>query len=246
MAHNIASARGLTDSDLATRISDCDTNYDIIRLVRDFAQSHRFDYFSMLRAPDTGERKLSTISIISNWPSELVSAYDDLELLMKSPVVKSLRKSTKPLTWRGSSADPKSPDYPGEDYYALFARYGITMGTMIPVQQASGQRGALVLYGKRELPSESELMELSYFANLFFARVAEIGNPGQGHDHPLTARERECLHWTANGKTSQEIATILELSEHTVNHYLSAACQKLNAANRAHAVAKAIRSGLLD
>ena len=62
----------------------------------------------------------------------------------------------------------------------------------------------------------------------------------------LSARERECLHWTASGKTSSEIATILELSEHTVNHYLSAACQKLGATNRAHAVARAIRAGLVD
>ncbi len=246
MAHNIASARGLSESNLAIRISECNTNYDIIRLVREFAKSHRFDYFMIGRVPDAGERKLAAVSIVSNWPTELVAAYDELGFMTKSPVVKSLRKSTKPVVWRASCADPQSPDYPGDEYYALFERFGVTMGIIIPVQQASGQRGAVTLSGKREIPSESELMELSYYANLLFARIAEIGNSGQDQDQMLTTRERECLHWTASGKTSQEIATILDLSEHTVNHYLSAACQKLNAANRAHAVAKAIRSGLLD
>lgn len=63
--------------------------------------------------------------------------------------------------------------------------------------------------------------------------------------HALSARERECLSWTAEGKTSEEIAIILELSVHTVNHYLTSAARKLNAVNRLHAVARAIRIGLL-
>lgn len=89
-------------------------------------------------------------------------------------------------------------------------------------------------------------MEISYFANLVYERLSEIGKAEKEHEQALSARERECLQWTAGGKTSQEIAIILGLSEHTVNHYLSAACQKLGAANRAHAVAKAMRSGLLE
>lgn len=64
--------------------------------------------------------------------------------------------------------------------------------------------------------------------------------------HALSARERECLSWTAEGKTSEEIAIILELSVHTVNHYLTSAARKLNAVNRLHAVARAIRIGLLE
>ena len=48
------------------------------------------------------------------------------------------------------------------------------------------------------------------------------------------------------GKTSGEIAAILKLSGHTVNHYLSAACQKLGAVNRTHAVSKALRAGLIE
>lgn len=65
--------------------------------------------------------------------------------------------------------------------------------------------------------------------------------PGQ----QLSARERECLTWTAEGKTSEEIAIILHLSAHTVNHYLKSAATKLNAVNRLQAVARAIRLGLL-
>jgi len=54
------------------------------------------------------------------------------------------------------------------------------------------------------------------------------------------------LTWTAAGKTSAEIAEILGLSEHTVNHYLNKATKKLDTVNRTQAVAKALRVGLIE
>ena len=65
-------------------------------------------------------------------------------------------------------------------------------------------------------------------------------------EEELTKREQECLFWTAAGKTSAEIGTILSLSEHTINNYLVAVCHKLDSVNRAHAVAKAIRQGIIS
>ena len=53
---------------------------------------------------------------------------------------------------------------------------------------------------------------------------------------PLTRRQRECLRWTALGKTSGEIAGILGLSEHTINNYLASAAEKLGAVNKTHLV----------
>lgn len=61
----------------------------------------------------------------------------------------------------------------------------------------------------------------------------------------LTESEKNVLSWCANGKTSYEISKILDLSEHTVNHYLANVCRKLQATNRAQATAKAIKMGIL-
>jgi len=61
----------------------------------------------------------------------------------------------------------------------------------------------------------------------------------------LSSSERNCLVWSACGKTSHEIALILSLSEHTVNHYFVVAAAKLQANNRAHAIAKAIKLGII-
>lgn len=232
------------DVDFVARISDCETNYDLLRLVRKFGNSYGFEYFMVGRLPGPEEKALSALQIIGNWPPELVSRYDAMEYLDQSTILHAARKSSRPIIWSVERAKAEVPGQQMKEYYDLLDEYGLTEGVVIPVQQASGQRGAVVFAGARRPPSQPELMAISFFANLVYERVAELTRGDK--DQTLSNRERECLYWTANGKTSQDIAAILTLSEHTVNHYLSAACQKLGAVNRTHAVAKAIRSGILD
>ncbi|MGO8055295.1 helix-turn-helix domain-containing protein [Rhizobium leguminosarum] len=62
----------------------------------------------------------------------------------------------------------------------------------------------------------------------------------------LTKREKACLFWAAQGKSSFDISRILEISEHTVNFHIKNAMRKLNVGNRIVAVQKAARLGLVD
>jgi DNA-binding CsgD family transcriptional regulator len=62
---------------------------------------------------------------------------------------------------------------------------------------------------------------------------------------PLSDRERECLFWVSEGKTTDEVAVILSVSSNTVNSYITHAIQKFGASNRAMAIATAIRSGII-
>jgi len=61
----------------------------------------------------------------------------------------------------------------------------------------------------------------------------------------LTEREREVLDLIAAGSTNREIADRLYLSPHTVKEHTSALYRKLSARNRAEAVQRAQRIGLL-
>jgi LuxR family quorum sensing-dependent transcriptional regulator len=66
-----------------------------------------------------------------------------------------------------------------------------------------------------------------------------------GAEITLSKREQEALQWAAEGKTEWEIGMILGLSEHTAEKFIRSACSKLKAGNRTHAVAQAIRLGLI-
>lgn len=62
----------------------------------------------------------------------------------------------------------------------------------------------------------------------------------------LSEREREVLDLIAVGSTNREIASSLFLSPHTVKEHTSALYRKLGARNRAEAVQRAQRVGLLS
>ena len=62
---------------------------------------------------------------------------------------------------------------------------------------------------------------------------------------PLSNREVQILALVAEGNTNKQIARILGISEQTVKNHITAILLKLNANDRAHAVALALRRGWL-
>jgi two-component system nitrate/nitrite response regulator NarL len=62
----------------------------------------------------------------------------------------------------------------------------------------------------------------------------------------LTPREREILSLAAEGRSGPEIARKLFLSPATVKTHLSNIYEKLDVSDRAAAVAKALREGVLQ
>jgi DNA-binding NarL/FixJ family response regulator len=62
----------------------------------------------------------------------------------------------------------------------------------------------------------------------------------------LNEREIETLTWAARGKTSAEIAQILELSKRTVDFHIDNARSKLGTTSRVEAVVKAISGRLIE
>ena len=62
----------------------------------------------------------------------------------------------------------------------------------------------------------------------------------------LTAREVQVLGYVADGNSNKQIAYILQISEQTVKNHVSAILRRLNANDRAHAVALAIGNGWIS
>lgn len=61
----------------------------------------------------------------------------------------------------------------------------------------------------------------------------------------LTNRQTEILEWIQLGRSSKQIAKVMNLAEGTVNNQVAALMHVLHADSRSHAVAKAIELGLI-
>jgi LuxR family transcriptional regulator len=85
--------------------------------------------------------------------------------------------------------------------------------------------------------------EISAVAHMLHLKVAQLPAPCQRR--ALTQRQRAALEWVAEGKTSQDIATIMGLSVQTVEKHLRLAREALDVETTAQAVAKSTMLNLI-
>ncbi|MBO4207986.1 DNA-binding response regulator [Micromonospora echinofusca] len=93
-------------------------------------------------------------------------------------------------------------------------------------------------YGEGRLPYEILIRLLSRAIEA--GPVTEAGPPV-----PLTARQTMVLNLMAEGHGNAAIARVLLCSEHTVKNVIYDLMARLQVRNRAHAVARAVRAGLI-
>jgi DNA-binding CsgD family transcriptional regulator len=88
--------------------------------------------------------------------------------------------------------------------------------------------------------------ECRILANYFHSHVLRINGCDSEDDILLSAKELDCLKWTAAGKTAWEASIILGITERTVRFHLNTARGKLKCATTTQAVAKAVSNQLID
>lgn len=92
--------------------------------------------------------------------------------------------------------------------------------------------------------SQQKLHSIGVLAGYFAGSVfREVFHPERELD--LTEREVECLFWISEGKTSDEIATILGISRNTINNYITSIMRKTATRTRSEAIAYAVRHNLV-
>jgi len=121
-----------------------------------------------------------------------------------------------------------------------------TTGIAFSVVTERGRQGIVAFTGNTISLGADEMLDAHLCCHSLFAALNRLILEQQKGKTSISRRELECLRLTANGLTSGEIARKLHLSIHTANQYLANTAHKLNAVNRVHAVAKALRAGLID
>ena len=129
--------------------------------------------------------------------------------------------------------------------------HGVRDGATIPIHGPDSGLSTLSVVGctgEREFDeayrqSYRDLMWLAINTHETFLKLAEDA-PAQGRVR-VTDRERDCLLWTARGKTAWEVGQILSISEETVLFHLKNVTRKLGVFSKHHAVVKAVIQGYI-
>jgi len=123
---------------------------------------------------------------------------------------------------------------------------GLRNGAVVSIHGPAGEVFVTsVVSPYPEIRPERDLHIVNLLVNQFHTAYLGLVEPAVPARVALTARERECLLWSARGKSSWDIGIILNISENTVNFHLKNAMAKLDAGTRIMAIVKSIRFGLI-
>jgi LuxR family transcriptional regulator, quorum-sensing system regulator SolR len=183
--------------------------------------------------------------MFNNYPGIWQKCYQEQNYLEVDPTVARASRSTMPFVW--------SDDLfvTARDLWEDAKSHGLEYGWAQSCRDVQGISGMLTLSRSREDLSDSELRakiaEMIWLVQMAHLGMSRCLTPKllPEAEVVLSNREIEVLRWTAEGKTSGEVADILRIAERTVNFHISNATIKLNANNKTAAVIRASVLGLL-
>jgi LuxR family transcriptional regulator len=185
------------------------------------------------------------VTLLNNYPTAWQQRYAQAGYLLTDPTVSHGRQSQTPIVWN---------DQAFASNRALWADaqdHGIKTGWAQSCLERSGAGSLLTLCRRAEPLTTSELQAkeasmrwLVQVAHVILSRA--VLSQEKITYAALTKREREVLQWSADGKSAQDIADILNLSKGAVDFHLKNSIQKLNAPNKTAAVARAALMGWLS
>jgi LuxR family transcriptional regulator, activator of conjugal transfer of Ti plasmids len=129
--------------------------------------------------------------------------------------------------------------------------HGVIHGATVPIHGPDSGLSALNVVcagGERQFDEafQQGYRDLIWVAvnthEAFLSLAEDVAEQGRVR---LTDRERDCLLWTARGKTAWEVGQILTISEETVLFHLKNVTRKLEVFSKHHAVVKAIVQGYI-
>ncbi|MGC9419453.1 MAG: LuxR family transcriptional regulator [Rhodovulum sp.] len=185
--------------------------------------------------------------VLSNLSADYMRIFIDHEMYRDAPMVRWAAEHEGYCSWRKLKERQARGDLtPAEERAMEFNRsMGMTAGYSIAFSDISVRaKGAIGLIARDGLDQDAldatwdiHGREILLMNEVMHLKVQNL--PYTSTRPPLTPRQREVLEWVGDGKTAQDIATILGVSPATVEKHLRLARETLDVETTAQAVLKA-------
>jgi LuxR family transcriptional regulator, quorum-sensing system regulator SolR len=221
-----------------------ESEQEVFSDVADLARSMGFEYCAYgIQMPVPISRP--NVAMFNNYSDQWRQCYQTRGYLQVDPTVQHALKSTLPIVWSNRLFES------ARDMWEEARSHGLQFGWAQASRDASGAVGLLTLARSAEKLTAVELAsnqaKMSWLTQYAHAAMARLLTPKLAPESQIamTAREKEVLRWTAEGKTAYEISQILSVSERTVNFHINNVVAKLGTSNKTQAAVKAATLGML-
>lgn len=188
------------------------------------------------------------ITAVANTPSGFAEVSQSTATARRDPVMNQMMSSAVPFVWDQQTY----VDSGAGELWDRAAPFGYRTGIALALHLPDSRRFLLGVDREEALPKQANrrmqlLAQLQLVAVHSQAAAERLMSPVKTSEGmpKLTARERDVLGWTEQGKTAWEIAQILRMSEKTVNFHLGNAMRKLQVNSKHQAVLKCLAAGWL-
>ena len=221
-------------------IERSDTLAALARAVRAFALPLGYDRFVLYSATPTRAELIEDLFWVEgDWLGD-GSVVDVKTYLRACPVSHHILETEQPFFWT------KRGERGAETYRVVHTPRGPGIhGLQVPVFGPHGLMGAMSFGGRHIDDALATRLALSLVGQAALRRAAALALPGaeaRAAAH-LTERERTVMRWMAAGKRQAEAASLMGISERTVENHLRRVRRRLGASTTAEAVRMAIRAG---
>jgi LuxR family quorum-sensing system transcriptional regulator SolR len=212
-----------------------------------FARQMCFDHFVYaltINAPSLKQQHY----LLNGFPHEWFERYISRGYFKVDPVIRHAQTSSLPAIW----TEDRFRDGKSAEFWEEARTFGLNCGLSFAVHEQPGLTGIFSL--ARDKPLDLPAVDMAaligraqMFASILHHAVTRIDLPKllPEQNVALTPRERECLRWSAEGKTAWEIGQILSIAERTVVFHVNNVIQKLGATNKTQAIVRAVALNLL-
>ncbi|WP_347313621.1 helix-turn-helix transcriptional regulator [Defluviimonas sp. SAOS-178_SWC] len=187
------------------------------------------------------------VLVLSNHPESYLTEFVQSGLYNNAPMVKWAAANEGACSWRliGEMAASNTMTPTEKRVLELNHKYDIKAGYSISFRdvsvRAKGAIGLCARPGMRQHEVDAVWddfgREITVINNVTHLRITAM--PFASSRRALTPRQREALEWVGDGKTMQDIATIMGLTPATVEKHLRLAREALDVETTAQAVLKA-------
>ncbi|MCE2576697.1 autoinducer binding domain-containing protein [Komagataeibacter sp. FNDCR2] len=176
------------------------------------------------------------------YPQDWVNFYIENKYIDIDPIIKRSINISSPYTW----SDLQYKNIKEKSIIRDIHEYGIQNGYTIPIHTHDGRVYSICCAFRGKYIEKDAEIYLRTLSSFFVINYKKLSSTPPIPHRVLTTREKECLKWTAKGKSSWEIGMVIGIRERTVNFHINNALVKLDCNNRIMGVVRAICLGLID
>jgi|GEM_PF-332613 len=182
--------------------------------------------------------------LINAWPNDWSARYFSMNYLFKDPAIKLVRGGLENFFW---DDDLVVKDRTGLSVMGEAKEFGLAHGFTMTLPSLGTDHVGFSIAGERLQLSPDNRRNLALVASFAVYRALRIRQTLQkSRSMTLTGRERDVLQLAAEGWKEWQIAELLGVTDHAVDKHMRSCREKLTSRNTSHAVAIALRMGLIS